>query len=519
MFSSSLKIARVTALPTLTAKPIGKAVIYLRVSTEEQVENYSLDTQKDICRKEAEKRGLEVAEIFREEGRSAKTANRPELIRMLEYCRKNKKLIDAVIVYRLDRISRQTSDYLAIRKKLNECEISLVSASEPTGDSPTEKFVETMLAGFAQMDNDIRSERTRNGMKARFMNGLVSFVAPLGYINKNGYVTKDPETWDLVKAAWKRIATGTTSLKEMADILNAQGVRIKFHGRKKLVCNQALSRIFKNKFYLGILVSKSYGNIEVRGQHPPMITEAEFYQVQSVIYGRNNLKAVISAKRHVANPNFPLRRLVKCAICGRSFTGGFSKYGQFGYYFCPKRCDKGHTSVPVATLEKATTRLLKKINLQPQTIQLLIAFLRFTYRERAGTLLKRREEADGEIEKLYTQRQTLIEKNLSGIYSDDVFKEQNKRIEEQITLLQYAKNDSILEKYNLEKICNFIVAKFTDLPQTYTESSLEQKRTLLSSIFPLGMPYAHLGYSNCQISDYYTCCKHFGRANARHGGP
>lgn len=173
------------------------------------------------------------------------------------------------------------------------------------------------------------------------------------------------------------------------------------------------------------------------------------------------------------------------------------------------------TTLPAANGRK----LLKKISLQPQTIKLLVAFLRFTYRDRAGSLLKRRDEADKEIEKLYAQRQTLIEKNLSGIYADDVFKEQNKRIEEQITLLQYAKNDSILEKYNLEKICSFIVAKFTDLSQTYIESSLEQKRILLSSIYPAGMPYSHLGYSNCQISEFYTCCRRLGGRNARYGGP
>ena len=110
---------------------------------------------------------------------------------MLEYCRQHKKEVDAVIVYRLDRISRQTADYLAIRKKLSECDIKLVSATEPTGSSPTEKFIETMLAGFAQMDNDVRSERSKNGMKARFMSGLSNGYVPLGYLNQNGYAIKD----------------------------------------------------------------------------------------------------------------------------------------------------------------------------------------------------------------------------------------------------------------------------------------------------------------------------------------
>ena len=172
---------------------VKQAVIYLRVSTEEQVENYSLDTQADICQREAERRNMVVTRVFREEGRSAKTIrDRPALLEMLAYCRRHKREVDAVMVYRLDRISRQTADYLAIRRKLTECEVTLLSATEPTGNTPTEKFVETMLAGFAQMDNDVRSERTRNGLRARFLAGLHNATAPIGYKAQGGFVIKDP---------------------------------------------------------------------------------------------------------------------------------------------------------------------------------------------------------------------------------------------------------------------------------------------------------------------------------------
>src|SRR5690606_7086032 len=228
-----------------SGKALERAVMYLRVSTEEQVDNYSLETQEDICRKDAERRNIEIVQVFREEGKSAKTIQgRPELIKLLEFCRRNKRTVDAVIVYRLDRISRQTADYLAIRKKLAECEIALISATEPTGNTPTEKFVETMLAGFAQMDNDVRSERSRNGMYARFKTGLTNGSVPLGYITKNGYATKDPEVFDKLKAAWELMATGTKSLLDVAEILNKQGVLEKTRGMKRMkVRAQTLSRV------------------------------------------------------------------------------------------------------------------------------------------------------------------------------------------------------------------------------------------------------------------------------------
>ena len=482
-----------------------KVVIYLRVSTEEQVDNYSLDTQEEICRKEAERRGLEVLKVFREEGRSAKTIKgRPTLIEMLEYCRKNRREICAIIVYRLDRLSRQTADYLAIRKKLAETEISLISATEPTGNTPTEKFIETMLAGFAQMDNDVRSERTRNGMKARFLAGLPNGAVPLGYVQQNGYVAKDPESYALVKEGWELIATGTKSLKAMANYLNERGLRERDRkGREYLLWPQAMARIFRNKFYCGKIYSKRY-NQEAQGQHEPMITEELFYKVQGIIDGRNRNVSGGLARRNPDNPEFPLRRLVKCSRCGCSFTAAWSKgkKKRYAYYFCRNRCGDG-VSIPIETVHDATAKKLKGVSLLPETVKLFNAYLRRTFYERSSSLNKKRELAEDELKKLYALRQSLIQKNLEGIYSDEVFKEQNKLLEEKIRVIQIAKSDSIIEKYNLQDITKFVEDKLVDLASTFNSGDLEQKRVLLCSIFPSGMQWSYPGYSNTKISPFF----------------
>ena len=492
-------------LDFMTVQKQPSAVIYLRVSTEEQVDNYSLDTQEEICKKEAERKELTVMEIFREEGRSAKTIKgRPTLIEMLEYCRKNRRDIDAVIIYRLDRISRQTADYLAIRKKLAECEIKLISATEPTGNSPTEKFVETMLAGFAQMDNDVRSERTKNGMRARLLAGLNTGYVPLGYLNQNGYATKDPKTFDQMKAAWDVMAGGTTTLREMADILNKQGLQAGTPRSKQSPMRpQTLNRIFRNKFYIGKVVSKKYG-LEIQGQHTPMISEELFYRVQAVIDGRNTSKFVVATRRNRDNPDFPLRRIVKCGYCGRSFTGAKSrgKQARYGYYFCPNRCSEANE--PIGALDTATQAELGSINLKDKTVVLLNAWLRRSYFERVAGLRKRREESEFELKKLYEFRQALIEKNLAGIYSDEIFKEQNRIVEDKIKTLQITRDDELIKRYNLEEICTFIQDKLTNLPKTYETSSLVQKRMLLCSIYPSGMVWKNHAYSNNVIRKFYS---------------
>lgn len=480
-----------------------KAVVYLRVSTEEQVDNYSLSTQQSICQKEAERRGLQIVKVFKEEGRSAKTIlGRPILIDLLEYCRKNRREVSALIVYRLDRISRQISDYLSIRKKLAEYEVTLISASEPTGNSPTEKFIETMLAGFAQMDNDVRSERTKNGLKARFMTGLNAGIVPLGYLRENGYVIKDPLTWDKVKSAWDLMATGTKTLREMANYLNEQKIKKCYRGKVHLIRQQTVNRIFRNKFYVGKVVSNTYG-LEVQGQHSPMINEEQFYRVQAILDGRNTNITVALARRNSDNPEFPLRRIVKCKNCGTSFTAAWSKgkLKRYAYYFCKKRC--GYPSIPVSKVDEEMLLLLNKISLKPKTLDLLIAFLRKTYFERVSVLQKKRDQADLELKKLYELRQALIEKNLSGTYSDVVFKEQNKILEQKIKEIRITKDDTLTDKYNLGAITKFIKEKFENLAKTYLNSDLEQKRVLLCSIFPQGVAWSYPGYSNTTISPYY----------------
>ena len=496
-----------------------KAVIYLRVSTEEQVDNFSLGTQEEICKKEALRRGLEIVSVFREEGKSAKTIiGRPALLQMLEFCRKNKKLLSAVIVYRLDRLSRQTQDFLTIRQKLIEYQISILSASEPTGNSPTETLLGTILAGFAQHDNDVRSERTRNGLRARFLSGLHTGVVPLGYLNENGYVVKDPQMFDRIKTAWDVMLTGTKTLQEIAEVMNGWGIGQTFKGIKYPMRHQTANRLFRNKFYMGILTSSKYPE-EIRGQHTPMVTSEQFYRVQSILDGRNTNIGVSIVRYNKENPEFPLRRILRCSRCGMVFTGGWSKGRncRYAYYICRNRC--GTPSVPTDKADTVLVSFLHDITLTKNGIKILIAFIRNNYMKRITLLHKKKLAADAELTKLYAMRQTLVEKNLAGIYSDEIFKEQNVLIEEKIKDLHAVKDNSQLQKYTLEDTVNFVSEKFSDLGKTYDHASSEEKKALLGSIFPSGMAWNYPGISNRDIGLMYQSILSFTGVGGHVGVP
>jgi len=205
------------------------AVIYVRVSTKEQTENLSLPTQLRACEEYCRRQGYEILERYHEEGESAKTTDRSQLQALLKYCRTHKGKVHFVVVYNLTRFAREKYDHFALHAHLKSLGISLRSATEPIDDTSTGKLMEGVLASFAQFDNDVRSDRTRAGMKAALELGRWTFPAPLGYLNapkwSNTSLVHDPERSPLMRQAFEDLATGQYSKQEVIARATEAGLR------------------------------------------------------------------------------------------------------------------------------------------------------------------------------------------------------------------------------------------------------------------------------------------------------
>ena len=135
-----------------------KGIIYTRVSSDEQVDGTSLAHQEELCRHFCEQKAITIAGVFREEGESAKDLslnNRSEFLAALEFCRKEKN-IEAFVVLRVDRFARNTEDHFAVRRVLLSSGTTLLSVTEPIGNKPAEKFIETVLAALQECPVDGR---------------------------------------------------------------------------------------------------------------------------------------------------------------------------------------------------------------------------------------------------------------------------------------------------------------------------------------------------------------------------
>src|SRR5579862_5811628 len=197
-----------------------KAVIYTRVSTEEQAKGgTSLAAQKAACLEYCERNGYKVARIFVEEGESAKTANRTQFKALLDYCRTQKD-ISAVVVHKLDRFARNANDHLQVRALLTAIGVSLRSVTEPIDDTYTGKFIEHVLAGVAELDNNIRTDRTVKGMRQRLQDGRWMFPPPLGYRagrDTSGMkaIIPDEQSAPLITKAFEEFATALHTREEV----------------------------------------------------------------------------------------------------------------------------------------------------------------------------------------------------------------------------------------------------------------------------------------------------------------
>ncbi len=100
-------------------------------------------------------------------------------------------------------------------------------------------------------------------------------------------------------------------------------------------------------------------------------------------------------------------------------------------------------------------------------------------------------------------RQTLVEKNLMGIYSDEIYQEQEKVIGNQITIAETVLGQTIFDKYTISDIEAFMKEKFSDVGKTYQKSNPGERRVLLGSIAPSGLTWDYSGLSNRGISKEY----------------
>lgn len=469
---------------------MNKVVLYIRVSTKEQLEGSSLEVQERICRDFTSRNELEVDNrVFIEKGESAKTTDRTELKLLLDYVAKNHKTLYGVLVYKIDRLARNSLDHAQLKLFFNKYGVKLISASENLEDTPVGRLIENQLAGFAQFDNEVRTERSVNGMIAAVKAGRYVWGAPLGYINTGGRGTSNlahdnPELVKLVRKSWEYIDTGYTQ-EEARKAITKDGLRSK---NGKPVSKSNFPRMLRNKVYMGII--EKFG-LTVVGNFKPIVDPELFQRVLDKLYGRAK-NIPIYKKDH---EDFPVRGLIVCHKCGRRLTASWSRGngGKFAYYRCTyckrvnyKRDDdkKGNDGI-----ETKFIKLLKTYNYKQELKEALIKAIELNLEDRNRANQQKAVDIEKELIELKAKARQIAEKNFKGVISDTLAKEMqdenDKRIAE-LTLDLHFYQDT---QEDLMKVIRHSISILEDISGAWMTIDLETKKRFQKFLFPEGLLY------------------------------
>lgn len=470
-----------------------KAVIYCRVSTKEQADSgTSLGAQENSCNLFCERNNIEVAKVFIEQGESAKTADRTQLKKMFEYCKKNYKELDLVLVYKIDRLSRDVNDYLLLKGQYLALKMQVRSVTENLEDSPSGRFMETVLAGQAQFDNEIRGERCKNGMIEAVKKGRFVWVAPVGYINGkvNGFpnLEIDEKRAELVARIFELIASDKYHQEEVRAIITKEGLRLR-SGKK--LSRSYFNKLAKNKIYTGYI--EKFGLCE-KGDFEPIIDLDLFNRAQAVLERRGHKK-----HRYLTNnPDFPLRGLVLSAE-GNKFTGSWSRgrNGRFPYY---RPIGENGLNIKRDDLESKFNEWLSDYEFNNRVKKLLEEAIKVNWQDRQNDNVKTKKRLERKLNELERKEELVVEKNLKGVIPDTIANKQLSKIEEERFNIK-----SEIEKYqeqedSIDDVLKKSFRFLKNINKELGEVEFYKRQKLQWFLFPEGVVYENENFRTAKTA-------------------
>jgi site-specific DNA recombinase len=453
-------------MTTTTTRTI-RAAIYERVSSEEQVEGYSLDAQDRAGRLYCDAHGWEVPNVYRDEGRSARTdelARRPAFEQMLADAEAG--LIDVVVVHKLDRFARNLRVTLETLERLERSGVGFVSISEQMDfTTPIGKVILATLAAFAQYYSDNLSTETKKGKAERKAQGLFNGLLPFGLkTNPNGVPVPDPETYPGLLLAFRLAAEGKSD-REVATALNAAGYRTSGNRGQNPFTKDTVCRLLQNRFYLGQLPDGQGGWLTA--VHQPVLDAELFDQAQQARAANRRVpgpKSVPPGKR-----THSLSGLGTCAHCGSRLHVMTDRHGKARIYCYAARQGQrcGQRSVHLDVIEAQLAALLATFHLPDETIAEVVR-LHERANEQRDDAERRRREIGGRIERI-------AEMYKWGDLTREAYRAEREQLEAEHTTLRVATSQAEV----LAQAATFL----KDLPAAWEAASPAQRNALAVLVF------------------------------------
>lgn len=371
-----------------------RAALYARVSTEEQREGQTIDSQVAELTRFAEDKGWAIASVYKDEGWSGSLLGRPELDRLRDDASKDKFTI--AVINDVDRLARDVTHLGVIKRDLERHGVQVVFRKLPAEKSPTQNLMVNILGSFAEFERELIADRTRRGKrhKVEVRKQYLGSIAPYGFRykrkdqtgGKEGVLTINAEEAAVVRQMYSWVDVEGLSARKVLERLN----RLSLVPRKanKTWAKSSVLRILRSEVYAGTwhynkhescvpnnsikLVkyrksSKSSRRLRAREEWLPVslpeslhiVSRAQWQRVQTQL-NRNKVFSPRNEKH-----TYFLKGLVRCAGCGARYVGQ-PCHGKF-YYRCIARCKK-NPSIKEGQLDTSVWNAVKEAVLNPNII-------------------------------------------------------------------------------------------------------------------------------------------------------
>ena len=355
-----------------------KCVLYPRVSTEMQVDGFSLDGQKSNLRRFADREEMEIINIYEDAGKSGKSIEgRPAFKQMLLDI-ENGLEIDYVLVYKLSRFGRNAADILNSLEHIQSFGVNLICIEEGIDSSQTSgKLLISVLSAVAEIERENIIEQTMNGRKEKArQGGWNGGFAPYGYFLKDKQLFIQENEADAVRIIFDKFANTNMGFTKIAKYLNLQGIEkiSRANGSLTQWSTHFVRMIIDNPVYCGKIAFGRRAREKVKGtkneykqtpqenyilaegQHEAIISE----ELWNLAHEKRELTGVKSPSKIGRDRAHLLSGILKCPKCGgpmytnkHAWTNKDGTYREIYYYVCSKaRAERGKSCDYTATLKK-----------------------------------------------------------------------------------------------------------------------------------------------------------------------
>jgi site-specific DNA recombinase len=304
-----------------------RAVGYKRRSprSEKDFGNTSMEKQEDEIIKYCEVNDIELVDVYADDLKSGTSfKGRDGFIEMYNRVLKEEEEIDYIIVYKQDRLSRDSLDTLYFMKQLNAIDKHLICIADSVNtEDPTAKILVHVLSLVAELEREFIAIRTNSGMEKRAENGEFLGGKIYGYEVINKKLSILPNEARIVKYIFDKYVSENWGYKKIAGNLNIQGVKTK---NEKNWQTTAIKTILQNQIYIGNI---KWRGKYTKGKHTPIIEQTLWDQAMTVMQARSFLPE----KLHPGS--YPLSGLLRCPQCKGVMVQGNSN-AKNKYYQCNK---------------------------------------------------------------------------------------------------------------------------------------------------------------------------------------